>query len=101
MLESQFPHSIYVMPKRFATIWGGASLLSMLIECFTTLLTKTDWQWDFVLNLSESDYPLKSREDLIAFLTSNKDKNFVKSHGREPAVFLRKQGSYMQYKKYT
>jgi hypothetical protein len=25
------------------------------------LLAMQDWDWDFVLNLSESDYPVKSR----------------------------------------
>ena len=95
-IESKFPNSIYVTPNRWATIWGGASLLSMLTDCFKTLLKKTDWNWDFVLNLSESDYPLKKRDDLIAFLSSNRDKNFVKSHGRDPSEFLRKQGKLVR-----
>ena len=95
-IESQFPNNIYVTPNRWATIWGGASLLSMLTDCFKTLLKKTDWNWDFVLNLSESDYPLKKRDDLIAFLSSNRDKNFVKSHGRDPSEFLRKQGKLVR-----
>jgi hypothetical protein len=28
----------------------------------------------------------------VRFLTANKDKNFVKSHGREPDKFIKKQG---------
>ena len=94
-LESMFPDNIYVTPNRWATIWGGASLLSMLTGCFKDLLQR-DWKWDFVLNLSESQYPLKKREDLIEFLSNNKDKNFVKSHGREPAEFIRKQGKFIK-----
>ena len=94
-LESQFPENIYVTPNRWATIWGGASLLSMLTGCFKDLLQKR-WDWDFVLNLSESDYPLKKREDLVAFLSNNRDKNFVKSHGREPSEFIRKQGKFVK-----
>ena len=93
-LEAMFPDNIYVTPNRWATIWGGASLLSMLTDCFKDLLQR-DWKWDFVLNLSESQYPLKKREDLIDFLSNNKDKNFVKSHGREPAEFIRKQGIFI------
>ena len=46
---------------RFTTIWGGSSLLSMLLSSFQDLLDMDDWPWDFVLNLSESDYPVKSR----------------------------------------
>lgn len=78
--------------QRFSTIWGGASLLTMLLASIQELLAMKDWDWDFVLNLSESDYPIKSREDLVRFLAANKDKNFVKSHGREPDKFVKKQG---------
>ena len=32
-----------------------------------------DWaDWDFVLNLSESDYPVKTQEELVHFLSSNR-----------------------------
>ena len=50
---------IVVSPNRFSTIWGGATLLQMLLTNFGNLLSKSDWQWDYVLNLSESDFPLK------------------------------------------
>lgn len=50
------------------------------------------WDWDFVLNLSESDYPVKTVEKLTNFLSANRDKNFVKSHGREVQRFIQKQG---------
>lgn len=90
MLESAFPN-IKLTRKRFSTIWGGASLLKMLLSCMTELLL-TDWNWDFVLNLSESDYPIKTINKLEAFLAANSDKNFVKSHGREAQRFIQKQG---------
>lgn len=50
------------------------------------------WQWDFVINLSESDFPIKSLESLEQFLAANKGSNFVKSHGREVQRFIKKQG---------
>ena len=75
-LELKFPGNIYVTPHRSTTIWSGSSYLSMLTGCFKELLQKP-WEWDFVLNLSESDYPLKKIEDFVVFLTSNRDKNFV------------------------
>jgi hypothetical protein len=81
-LELKFPENIYVTPNRSTTIWGGTSYLSMLIGCFKDLLQKP-WEWDFVLNLSETDYPLKKREDFVEFLTSNRDKNFVLERGLE------------------
>ena len=64
----------------------GASLLQMLVSCMSELLSMDDWNWDFVLNLSESDYPLKNPKVLTDFLSDNREKNFVKSHGRDSQV---------------
>lgn len=119
ILETQFPN-VRLARKRYATIWGGASLLQMLLASMTHLLS-TDWKWDFVINLSESDFPIKyvtllflplvsfiqivsnllnssalflyrSNTQLVKFLTANKQYNFVKSHGREAQRFIQKQG---------
>ena len=38
------------------------------------------------------DYPVKSNEALAAYLGANRGRNFVKSHGREPSAFVKKQG---------
>ena len=82
---------------RHSTIWGGASLLTMLLDAMHELLAMDEWQWDYFLNLSESDYPVKSVEELEAFLTNYKGKNFVKSHGRDTMKFIRKQGLNMLF----
>lgn len=55
-------------------------------------LLHMDWSWDFVINLSESDYPVKTVKHLVAFLSANKNRNFVKSHGRDVQRFIQKQG---------
>ena len=74
---------------RYSTIWGGASLLTMLLSAMQVrritalrvivisslqeLLEMSDWaDWDFVLNLSESDYPVKTQAELVHFLSSNR-----------------------------
>ena len=53
-----FPNAA-VAPWSMATIWGGASLLKMLLKCMEDLMSKKEWNWDFFINLSESDYPIK------------------------------------------
>lgn len=78
--------------KRYSTIWGGASLLRMLLASMKDLLEKDDWHWDFVINLSESDFLVKNIDSLVDFLTANRNRNFVKSHGREVQRFIQKQG---------
>lgn len=51
--------NVRVVSNRIATIWGGASLLQMLLQTMAEALSMSDWHWDFYLNLSESDYPVK------------------------------------------
>nr|XP_022917570.1 xylosyltransferase oxt [Onthophagus taurus] len=91
-LEETFPN-IRLTRNRFATIWGGASLLQMLLSTMKELIDlHTDWNWDFVINLSESDYPVKTVQKLTDFLSANRDRNFVKSHGHVVQRFIQKQG---------
>ncbi|XP_049874059.1 xylosyltransferase oxt [Pectinophora gossypiella] len=90
VLEEQFPN-IKLARNRFSTIWGGASLLTMLLAAMKDFF-RLGWHWDFVINLSESDFPIKSLENLETFLAANKGLNFVKSHGREVQRFIKKQG---------
>ncbi|CAG9858898.1 unnamed protein product [Phyllotreta striolata] len=90
-LENSLPN-IRLTRNRFATIWGGASLLQMLTSCMRELLNIDDWKWDFVINLSESDFPVKPVTALARFLAANRNRNFVKSHGRETQRFIQKQG---------
>lgn len=89
-LEKEFPN-IKLATKRYSTIWGGASLLRMLLTSMRDIL-QLGWKWDYVINLSESDFPIKSLEELEVFLSVNKGFNFVKSHGREVQRFIKKQG---------
>ena len=44
------------------TIWGGNDLLKMHLKVMQELLEmKNDghWNWDFILNSSETDFPIK------------------------------------------
>ncbi|KAK7082661.1 Xylosyltransferase 2 [Halocaridina rubra] len=90
-LEEQFPN-IQVSRYRLSTIWGGASLLTILLHCMKQVLEISSWDWDFIINLSESDYPIKTNTELVRFLTSNRERNFLKSHGHDTNKFLQKQG---------
>ncbi|XP_053564836.1 xylosyltransferase 2 [Bombina bombina] len=84
--------NIRVTAWRMVTIWGGASLLTMYLHSMEDLMKMSDWQWDFFINLSATDYPTRTNEELVLFLSKYKDKNFLKSHGRDNARFIKKQG---------
>ena len=57
-LEEILPN-VRLARERMATIWGGASLLKAHFTFIKALLGMTDWSWDYYINLSESDYPIK------------------------------------------
>ncbi|XP_061837486.1 xylosyltransferase 1-like isoform X2 [Nerophis lumbriciformis] len=84
--------NVRVTPWRMATIWGGASLLTTYLRAMEDLLKMADWSWDFFVNLSAADYPIRTNEQLVAFLSKHRHLNFIKSHGRDNARFIRKQG---------
>ncbi|GIY60428.1 xylosyltransferase oxt [Caerostris extrusa] len=73
LLEKHFPN-IRLSDVRLSTIWGGASLLQMLLSCISELLLLKDWNWNYVINLSESDFPIKSLSSLERFLVANNGK---------------------------
>lgn len=89
--------NIQMTSRRFSTIWGGASLLEMLLSCMREAMDVPGWTWDYFVNLSESDYPIKTMEELEFFLTKNSGKNFLKSHGKNTARFIQRQGLDMLF----
>ncbi|XP_015266263.1 PREDICTED: xylosyltransferase 2 isoform X1 [Gekko japonicus] len=89
---AQHYSNIRVTPWNMVTIWGGASLLKMYLRSMKDLLEMTDWPWDYFINLSATDYPTRTNEELVMFLSKYRDKNFLKSHGRDNARFIKKQG---------
>ncbi|KAI2804918.1 Xylosyltransferase 2 [Blomia tropicalis] len=90
-LETRFPN-IQLARNRFASIWGGTSLLTTILSCLEVILLEKNWpKWDFVLNLSETDFPIKPLSELEAYLAANEGKNFIKSHGKGTHDFIQMQ----------
>lgn len=69
-LQIDNKHNFHVMRNRFATIWGGTSLLELFLKVIAetkhaNTSSNSIWaEWDYILNLSESDMPLLSLEEL-------------------------------------
>ncbi|VDM97897.1 unnamed protein product [Thelazia callipaeda] len=85
--------NFFVMERRYATIWAGTALLSMVLDVLTTVLHSLKWtNWDFMMNLSESDFPLLSMRELEYHLARNKERIFLSHHGYNTARFIQKQG---------
>ncbi|GFO18584.1 xylosyltransferase oxt, partial [Plakobranchus ocellatus] len=85
--------NVMLTSKRFSTIWGGASLLQAHLTFLSELfLERPAWNWDYYINLSESDYPVKSVTDLTEYLTAYKGISYLRSSGKNVPRFIKKQG---------
>lgn len=65
------------MMKSENVVWGGYSMVQSELNGMKYLLSK-NIKWDFFINLSGQDFPLKSQDYIREFLGKNRDKNFIK-----------------------
>ncbi|KAA1243588.1 beta-1,6-N-acetylglucosaminyltransferase [Aquimarina sp. RZ0] len=56
---------------------GGYSTVQSQLNGMKYLLNRC-LKWDFFINLSDQDFPLKSQNSILDFLHRNKEKNFIK-----------------------
>lgn len=59
VLLSKKISNIYLTNKRYPTTWGSSTLLTTHLEGFKQIFEELKWNFSFILNLSESDFPLK------------------------------------------
>ena len=70
--------NVIVTETRFATIWGGVSMLDMTISSMREML-ELEWDMDFIIDVSGTDYLLKTPEELKTFLSEHVGMNFVQA----------------------
>lgn len=58
-------------------VWGGYSMVQVELNGIKKLLEISD-EWDFFINLSGQDYPLKSQKEITNYLSENKNNNYLK-----------------------
>jgi len=63
--------------KSQSTRWGGYSLVDAELRGIEELL-KISSEWEFFINLSAQDFPLKSQTHIQDFLSRNIGKNFIR-----------------------
>lgn len=63
-------------------IWGGYSMVQAELDGMKYLL-EMNKKWDYFINLSGQDFPLKSQEIIKNFLSKNKGKNYIKIADQE------------------
>jgi hypothetical protein len=73
---SYYPNAYILESKN--VVWGGYSMVQAELNGMNYLLSK-EADWDFFINLSGQDFPLKSQDHIRNFLTEHKDSNFIKA----------------------
>lgn len=63
-------------------IWGGYSMVQAELDGMNHLL-KINAKWDYFINLSGQDYPLKSQKIIKEFLLKNYGKSYIKIADQE------------------
>ncbi|XP_038070880.1 uncharacterized protein LOC119739847 [Patiria miniata] len=73
--------NIRVLPKErsFVASWGSYNIVRAELEGFEELLRMG--AWDFVINLSGSDLPIRDVDDVAAMLASARGSNFMRQNG--------------------
>ncbi|WP_277994469.1 beta-1,6-N-acetylglucosaminyltransferase [Aeromonas encheleia] len=65
-----------MLPSKNA-LWGGYSLVDAELRGIAALLEQNK-EWEFFINLSAQDFPLRSQHDIHDFLRDHKGKDFLK-----------------------
>lgn len=75
MFLAEYPNVFISASKN--VVWGGYSMVQAELDGMKYLLA-ANLSWDYFINLSGQDYPLKSQETIRRFLTANQGKSFLK-----------------------
>ncbi|TKY65198.1 Xylosyltransferase 1 [Spatholobus suberectus] len=82
--------NVWVVGKRNLVTYRGPTMLSTTLHAMAMLLRSC--QWDWFINLSASDYPLVTQDDMIqAFSQAPRDINFI-HHSSQLGWKLNKRG---------
>ncbi|CAH8492688.1 unnamed protein product [Dicrocoelium dendriticum] len=91
-LSRLYPENVYVTPNRWATSWGATDLLWMILSVMHELVTKfKHWRWNFFINLSGTDMPVRPLTQLTTYLNDFPGKVFLSSSRQLPR-FIETQG---------
>jgi len=72
---SVYPNTSILESKK--ALWGGYSLVDAELRGMKALL-EIDKDWEFFINLSAQDFPLKSQADIHTYLKQHPGKDFIK-----------------------
>ena len=72
---SAYPNAAILKSEK--ALWGGYSLVDAALRGMAELLQMSP-DWEYFINLSGQDFPLKSQSEIRHFLTANRGTEFIK-----------------------
>ena len=85
-----FPN-IQLATQRFQTFWASNTLLYLLLTSMKDIL-KLGWDFDYLVNISESDFPVRPLDQFEIYLQNNNGRNFVAMGNENMVKFQNGQG---------
>ncbi|HEY4275056.1 MAG TPA: beta-1,6-N-acetylglucosaminyltransferase [Rhizomicrobium sp.] len=73
---SAYPNAAILKSER--ALWGGYSLVDAALRGMAELLRMSP-DWDYFVNLSGQDFPLKSQSEIAQFLAENRGTEFIRT----------------------
>lgn len=68
--------NVNMVRERFNTSWGGMSLVWIDLATMAEAIER-DAKWEFFINLSGADYPIKTHKEITQFLGQNRGRSFI------------------------
>ncbi|KAJ3162744.1 hypothetical protein HDU86_003717 [Geranomyces michiganensis] len=90
--------NVFVMQNPFNLNWGASSIVFGQLEGFFTLMDLADW--DYVINLSGYDYPVRSTKAIHAILERDPGKVYIE-HWSDPETEWRLERAFFLSKSQT
>ncbi|XP_077992130.1 uncharacterized protein LOC144446252 [Glandiceps talaboti] len=80
--RTQFADNIHILPRErsFVASWGSYEIVRAELECFEELVRMG--AWDFIINLSGADLPIRDVDDVAAALAPARGHTFLRKNGR-------------------
>ncbi|KHJ79630.1 Core-2/I-Branching enzyme, partial [Oesophagostomum dentatum] len=84
--------NVIVAPDAHSTIWGGASLLTMVQDAIRRSISMPSLSdWDYLINLSESDFPVLSLNELETQLSLDEFPRNLRIDGGSDWIILHRE----------
>ncbi len=74
----KYKTNVHLLKTSVAVVWGGISMLTAALNSLEELIA-IDPHWDFWINLSGSDFPLKTNREIQEYLSTKRGYSLIEA----------------------